>query len=204
MKRLITLAMTILIAVCMVACSVVGKDKTTKPNGLSSRFQAATSVTLDELKAEGTIKRFGDGMWEIMFTSPNTLSGVNLTFSEGNVTASYKGLNFSVPQSALPVKSMMLNLISAVDDLSKNEELSGVENDGTLEISGSLDGGDYTLTVDKSGNIVSFAMPNNNLSIAFSDVVPILEEVQDTTEENTTVPSEESTSENVEASTTAE
>lgn len=180
MKRLIAFAVTIITAFCLCACSVAVTDNSTKPNGLASRFQAAVSVTIDNLNAEGRIKRFGDGMWEIEFDSPNTLSGVALSFSEGNVSASYKGLNFSVPQSALPVKAMMLNLITAVDDLAKNDELSGTEEDGMLKISGSLDGGDYTLTVDSSGNIASFEMPNNKLKVTFTDVTPLSEEADGT------------------------
>jgi len=124
MKRLIAFAVTILTAAFMTACSVTGKNEGTKPNGLGSTFQAAVSVTIGDLDASGTIKRFGDGMWEIEFDSPNTLSGVKLAFGEDGVEASYKGLSFSVPQTALPVKAMMLNLISAVDSLAKNEELS--------------------------------------------------------------------------------
>lgn len=184
MKRLITFVLTALTAVCLCACSAPGKDKSTSPNGLNSRFQAAVTVTIEDLTAEGTLKRFGDGMWDVEFVSPNTLSGVKLSFSEGNVTASYKGLKFSVPQSALPVKAMMLNLISAADDLAKNEELTGVSEDGMTKINGSLDGGDYTVTVDKSGNISSFEMPNNKLKITFSDVVPISEGDSDGSEES--------------------
>ena len=149
------------------------KEKAESPNGLNSSFSSSVSVALDEMNAEGTVKRFGNGMWEVEFSSPNTLSGVMLSFSEGNVTASYKGLNFSVPQSALPVKAMMLNLITAADDLAENEELSGSEKDGMIEISGSLDGGEYTLTVDKNGNIASFSMPGSKLKMTFSDVQPI-------------------------------
>ncbi len=173
MKRLIAFAVTILTAVFMTACSVAGKNEGTKPNGLSNAFQAAVSVTIGDLDATGTLKRFGDGMWEIEFDSPNTLSGVKLSFGENGVDASYKGLSFSVPQTALPVKAMMLNLISAVDSLAKNEELSGNEKDGLLEIEGKLEGGEYVLTVDKDGKIVSFAMPNNDLMITFSEVTEI-------------------------------
>lgn len=191
MKRLIAFTITILTAVCFVACTVAGKDKTTKPNGLSGRFQAAVSITLDELNADGTIKRFGDGMWEVEFTSPNTLSGVKLAFNEGNVDASYKGLNFSVPQSALPVKSMMLNLIAAADDLAKNEELTGVEEDGVMKITGLLDGGEYILTVDKNGEIKKFEMPNNKLVIVFSEVVALAEENNESTEVTEAVSQEE-------------
>lgn len=173
MKRLIAFALTILTAACLAACSVTGKGDTSKPNGLGSSFQAAVSIVLDDLNAEGTVKRMGSGNWEIEFDSPNTLSGVKLTFMDGNVTASYKGLNFSVPQTALPVKAMMLNLISAVDDLAANEELTGTEEDGMLKISGTLDGGEYTLTTDSSGNLVSFEMPNNKLTMTFSELTLI-------------------------------
>lgn len=176
MKRLVTFAVTVLTALCMFSCSAAGGDKTTAPNGLNSRFQTAATIVLDELTAEGTVKRFGDGAWEVEFSSPNTLSGVKLSFSEGSVSASYKGLNFSVPQSALPVKAMMLNLMTAVDDLAKRDELTGSSEDGKTVISGTLDGGDYTLTVDKSGNISSFEMPNNKLKITFAEVTAIAEE----------------------------
>lgn len=185
MKRLITFAVMILTAVCMAACSVSGKGDTTKPNGLDSSFQAAVSIVLDDLNAEGTVRRIGSGNWEIEFSSPNTLSGVKLNFCDGNVTASYKGLNFSVPQSALPVKAMMLNIISAVDDLAANEKLTGTEEDGMLKINGTLEGGDYTLTVDSSGNIASFEMPNNKLTVTFSDVTPIQPQ-ESTSEPNVT------------------
>lgn len=173
MKRLIAFALTILTAACLAACSVAGNGDTSKPNGLGSSFQAAVSIVLDDMNAEGTIKRMGSGNWEIEFNSPNTLSGVKLTFMDGNVTASYKGLNFSVPQTALPVKAMMLNLISAVDDLAANEELTGTEEDGMLKINGTLDGGEYTLTTDSSGNLAAFEMPNNKLTMTFSGLTPI-------------------------------
>jgi hypothetical protein len=128
------------------------------------------SVTLDKLQAEGTLHRFGDAMWDIEFTAPNTLSGVKLSFSEGNTEASYKGLSFSVPQSALPVKAMMLNLIEAVDDNARLAELKGEEKDDTLEVSGKLEGGDYIITVDKDGRLLSFEMPNNKLKMLFAEL----------------------------------
>ena len=173
MKRLIAFALTILTAACMAACTDAGKGDASKPNGLGNSFQAAVSVALDDLNAEGTVKRLGTGNWEIEFDSPNTLSGVKLAFMDGNVTASYKGLNFSVPQTALPVKAMMTNLIAAVDDLAANEELKGTEEDGMLKISGTLDGGEYTLTTDSNGNLVSFEMPNNKLTMTFSGLTPV-------------------------------
>lgn len=173
MKRLISFAVMILTAVVMVACSSPIKSETSRKNGLNCAFESSVNITIDKLNAEGILKRFGDGMWDVEFSAPNTLSGVKLVFDSGNVSASYKGLDFSVPQSALPVKAMMLNLIEAVDTNARLEELKGTENDNVLEVSGSLEGGDYIISVGKDGKLISFEMENNNLKIVFSDLKEI-------------------------------
>ena len=170
MKRIFTFVLTMAMALCLAACAVPTGGGSSRKNGLGNAFSAVVDITLDRLEAEGEIKRYGEGVWEIEFSQPNTLSGVKLEFSEGNVLASYKGLSFSVPQSAVPVKAMMLNLIKAVEDNAKLAELSGEESDGMLKISGSLDGGDYTLTVDKDGLLSGFEMPNNKLTMKFSEM----------------------------------
>ncbi len=200
MKRLITLTFTIIAVLCLTACSVPMKNDTSRKNGLNCAFQSEVSVVIEKLEANGTLRRFGDGVWDIEFSSPNSLSGVKLEFNEGSVTASYKGLSFSVPQSALPVKAMMLNLIKAVDDNARLDELKGEEDGELLKISGELEGGEYILSVDKNGSPSCFEMPNNQLTITFLGLSVIGESSDGNTEvsEETTAeeeaPSEETTS----------
>ena len=170
MKRIFTFVLTAAAVISMTACSLSERISASRRNGLGMGFSAEASIVIDRLEAEGTVKRFGEGAWEIEFSAPNTLSGVKLEFSEGNVLASYKGLSFSVPQSAIPVKAMMLNLIKAVEDNAKAEELTGEESDGLLKVKGSLDGGDYMLTVDENGLLNAFEMPNNKLTMRFTDM----------------------------------
>lgn len=172
MKKLFS-SVFILLSLCLVSCSAPMPTAQSRQNNLNSPFSSEITLTLDKLTAEGNIKRYGDSEWEIEFESPNTLSGVNLAFSQGNVNASYKGLSFSVPKSALPVKAMLVNLIEAVDTNARSEELKGSDNEGMLKISGTLEGGDYVLTVDGNGNISSFDMPNNLLEISFKEVTAI-------------------------------
>ncbi len=170
MKRLFTSVLLFAGIFCLTSCSSPMGGGTVRENKLNCAFTSPVTMTLDKLNAEGTVTRLGDGEWTAEFDSPNTLSGVKLTFSSGSVTADYKGLTFSVPKSALPVKAMLGNLIEAVDTNARESELSGRENEGRFEISGSLDGGDYTLILDNSGNIAAFDMPNNLLHISFTDV----------------------------------
>lgn len=169
MKRLIVFAFTAAAALCLAACSMPSKNKASRPNRLGESFSSDVDITIEKLKAEGRLERSGDD-WSVEFSEPNTLSGVKLEFTEGSVKASYKGLSFSVPQSAVPVKAMMLNLIKAVGDNSGVGELKGEEKDGLLRISGSLDGGSYTLSVDDGGMISGFDMPGYELSMSFTNV----------------------------------
>lgn len=173
MKRFLSSVFIFIMIFCLASCSLPVKtpgSKGKRDNSLNSQFTADMTVCLEKLVAEGTISRFGDGLWDAEFQSPGTLSGVKLSFADGNVTASYKGLSFSVPRSAIPVKAMLLNLMDAVDSAARESQLTGTEKDGVFEITGELDGGGYTLSVDESGNICGFEMPNNLLKITFSEV----------------------------------
>ncbi len=173
MKKLLASVLIFVTVMCLFSCSAPSAVNRKAANELGCAFESKAMITLDKLNAEAVIKRFGDGEWAAEFTSPNTLSGIVMSFSEGNVTASYKGLSFSVPKSALPVKAMMLNLIEAVDTNARLEELSGEDSDGMLAVKGSLDGGEYTLTVDENGHVSAFEMPNNLLKMTFTELTVI-------------------------------
>lgn len=175
MKRLILSVFTVLCAFVFAACSVPvmpGGESSSRENRLGLPFEASMTLTLDRLEAEGTLKHTAAGDWEAVFDTPSSLSGVTLSFSrsDGTVTASYKGLTFSVPKSAFPVKAMLLCLISAVEENAALERLSGTETDGMLTVSGRLDSGDYTLTADAEGLLSRFEMPGSRLDIRFTGV----------------------------------
>lgn len=168
MKRLITSAVCLMLTIVLTACGVpAAKGNSSRENKLDEAFESEVDFSLEKLDADGTICRYGDGEWSVEFDSPNTLSGVKLEFSEGEVNASYKGLEFSVPQSALPVKAMMLNLMEAVDSTAKLEKLCGEEKESGLELTGTLESGEYSITVDGEGRLKCFEMPNYKLKIDF-------------------------------------
>ena len=148
MKKLLSSVFVFVMIFCLASCSLPVKtpgSKGKRDNSLNSQFTAKMTGCLEKLVAEGTVSRFGDGLWEAEFESPGSLSGVKLAFADGNVTASYKGLSFSVPRSAIPVKAMLVNLMDAVDSAAREAQLTGTEKDGVFEISGELESGGYTI-----------------------------------------------------------
>lgn len=200
MKKLFASAVVLVTVFVLSACSVPKQNSSARTNGLNCAFSAEMSVTIDKFSGEASVKRLGDSSWSVEFETPNTLSGVTLTFDAGNAEASYKGLSFSVPRSALPVKAMMLNLMDAVDSAAKLPELKGEDKDGMMLINGSLESGDYTITVDPEGRLAAFDMPNNQLSMKFRELTLISTSVytdpseeastEEATEDNSTTDSE--------------
>lgn len=170
MKRFI-IAFITLMMITMVSC---GQKKTvdSSGSGLGSTFTCDMILLYEDSEYCGKINRTDTRSWEIEFSSPETLAGVKLSFVNDDVTASYKGLDFTVPKKALPVKSVLSNFITVVDEISSQEKMQCVEKDGELVVEGQIDQGEYELVINKkNGTISSFEMKNTNVVIEFENVI---------------------------------
>lgn len=158
-----------------VSCAVK-QNTLSSPPPLKPSFSCSATVCYGELQSDSVISRYNTGVWQYAFNSPDSLAGVVLSFNNDDVSASYKGLEFSVPKSALPFQSMIICMIDAVDYVYQSADLNFSENDGVLIYNGSLEQGDYTICFNsQTGDIQSFEMPNMQLSIQFSDCTSISE-----------------------------
>lgn len=173
MKRIFALMLVVVSILSLSACGKIGKVKKEIKPQLDSAFSCNVKMKYGDLLSEATVKRFGNGAWEADFSAPNTLAGVKLSFLDDDVTASYKGLSFSVPKSALPIKSMMSNLFTIIDETASKDTIEVINDKEYLIIEGRTEQGDYEIMLDKeTGLLVSFAMPNLDLLIEFSDFMP--------------------------------
>ena len=156
-------------AVLLSGCSSPVGGETGAAQKLSGSFTTEMTMNMEEQTVSGTLSRMGDGMWSVSFAEPATLAGVVLDFSGGEVTASYQGLAFSVPQTAMPAKSILSSLILVVDDLAKQEHIS-VEKDGDyVSVEGELEGSPYLLRLSAGGELAGFEMDNMDTVLTFTD-----------------------------------
>lgn len=170
MKKCICI-LTSLTLLLLTSCKSGSNETVSTKDIFSEPFTCTANIVTQDLNATGKLSRYGFEKWEIEFSEPATLSGVMLTFDGVNSEASYKGLSFSMPKSAVPVNSMLLCLANAVDEISTNDEKDCSSSEGLLTFKGSTDCGDYVLTVEEStGDIAMFEMKNLNLVMTFSDV----------------------------------
>ena len=116
-----------------------------------------------------TVTRYEKAQWEAAFTAPPSLEGVVLQFEGNAVSASYKGLAFSVPRSALPAKNMLVIAAEALDQAAETAPLTCTEqSDGTWSYAGESDAGSYTLTFSADGTPAVLEMPAQPFTIRFS------------------------------------
>ena len=148
-------------------------------------FACTAKIETGELKAEAVIERFEDGRWSIEFSEPKTLSGVRLDFSEDEVKASYKGLEFSIPKDALPLKASLSTMFDVLDKLIAAGEMDGKAEDEQIIVEGETEKGGYILKFDNSTyELLAFELPALELKVSFGKF-------------NESVPTETSTSETV-------
>lgn len=156
-------------AVLLSGCSSPVGGETGAVQKLSGSFTTEMTMNMEEQTVSGTLSRMGDGMWSVSFAEPATLAGVVLDFSGGEVTASYKGLAFSVPQTAMPAKSILSSLILVVDDLAKQEHISGEKDGDYVSVEGELEGSPYLLRLSAGGELAGFEMDNMDTVLTFTD-----------------------------------
>lgn len=156
-------------AVMLSGCSSPVGGETGAAQKLSGSFTTEMTMNMEEQTVSGTLSRMGDGMWSVSFAEPATLAGVVLDFSGGEVTASYQGLAFSVPQTAMPAKSILSSLILVVDDLAKQEHISGEKDGDYVSVEGELEGSPYLLRLSAGGELAGFEMDNMDIVLTFTD-----------------------------------
>ncbi len=148
-------------------CSAVPGVPGKTPNRMAESFTAEVTVTNAESETRAALTRYGTDAWSVCFTDPAALDGVQLDFLDGEVTASYKGLEFSVPQSAQALRTEFAELMEVVDGYALESELDTDAKDDLCVCEGELEVGGYTLTLAQDGTPVSFALPSYGLVITF-------------------------------------
>ncbi len=168
------------------------------PNRLNSGFTSDITMTTADSETKGILTRYGMDAWMVEFTEPPALSGVQLNFTDNEVEASYKGLAFSVPQSAQAVKTMLAEWMEIVDEMSQQTELMGTVKENVVICEGQIDEGDYTMQYTADGAPMEFSLPSYGLTITFENFTasgaPAQTQETGSTAETTVIPTETTTS----------
>ena len=168
MKKIFPIFLSVFLIISMCACSSGGKNVKFSPK-LNEPFVVTAKIQYGDQESDASFRKYSKANWDIEFSSPNTLSGVILSYRDDKVDASYKGLSFSVPKTALPIKSIISTFIDVADSTADLPEIEATEKEGLMIIEGETQQGKYTLKLDNSGGLSEFSMPKLELKIVFTD-----------------------------------
>ena len=169
MKKILALLLCGIMLLSLSACNI-GKEKKTAAPDLNKLFSCTADISYGDFKASATMKRLGNSMWDVEFVSPASLAGVKLSYNGEEIKASYKGLTFSIPKDAAPVKGVLSMIFKSIDKSAEKVDMPFKEKDGIKLFSGESDQGDFTISMDKSnGSLVAFEIPSKKLDVKFAD-----------------------------------
>ncbi|MBR0483973.1 MAG: hypothetical protein IJJ69_04235 [Oscillospiraceae bacterium] len=153
---------------CTVVQTVPGKIA----NPMTGGFTAEVTITSTDSESKATLTRYGTDAWCVLFSEPQTLAGVQLDFLDDEVKASYKGLEFSVPQSAQAIRTELEDLMNIIDDMALSPDLSGKTQENKIICEGAVEEGSYTLTFTEAGIPEEFSLPCYDVVIVFDSFTP--------------------------------
>lgn len=149
------------------------KPTLNKTPELSQTFSCQADFQYGDWTAKATLKRLGGGVWEAQFQEPASLAGVLFAYDGAELNASFLGLSFTVPMSALPDSSMLSDIFTALDRCTTGAEMpcEAVEEDGdqVYVYKGELSRGAYTVAMTKDNALHAFSLPSAGLTVAFSE-----------------------------------
>lgn len=159
----------VIILTVFAGCNKSGGILTKTPD-LSKPFQSSVKLQAGELELDGTIKRYGMGIWEMTVTSPETLAGLSMTGSDSGVTASLGELELSVPMENVNDKAVFALLFKAIDSAAAADVLTCSDTEDGKVYSGEFSYGTYTMTFDpQSLALVKIEIPSAEICVEFTD-----------------------------------
>lgn len=149
-KRLLIVPIVIILLFCT-SCNKGGGGILQKNPDLNKPFQSEVKLQAGELELEGTVKRYGTGIWEMTVNSPVTLAGLTLAANDSGVTASLGELTLELPMENVSEKAVFALIFKAVDSAASGFEagvLTCTDTEDGKVCGGEFAGGTYTLTFD--------------------------------------------------------
>lgn len=135
-------------------------------------YTVTADITYDKVTAKAELTRVNSTEWMFNFVEPKELSGLSVALNDKKYSASLDGLSFSAADSAVyaaapQVIAKSVSLLSGAT----NDKLTA--EDGVLTFTDEIDGKRVTITADeRTGSLISLKLPNQKLSVSFSDQKP--------------------------------
>jgi len=136
---------------------------------LSQPFETHIAARAENLELEGDLTRRGPGSFTFCITAPQTLAGLTVQAQDGGCSLSYGGMGTALEQGSLLRGSPPWLLCSALDALTRREQLTARAVKDTVLVEGRAAGQAFSLSLDRQGVPLRFKVPACGLELTFSE-----------------------------------
>lgn len=199
-RRLLFCLPLVIITIMFTGCKKIQEAVTARAPDLNKAFSCEFSMTAfgedkaAKMEVTGTARRLGTGMWEMDITSPETMSGLHISFGDGGLTASLGELTLGIERESINEAAMFRLMFDAIDNCAAMPDLTLTETENGLEYSGEISQCGYVMTFDpESMTLTGISFPDADISAVIGSFTELTG--NDGTEETETQTSETETSE---------
>jgi hypothetical protein len=137
-------------------------------------FTAEAALTGENLSLTANLKRLGTGMWEMEITSPETLRGLKINYSEDKIASVYDGIITETPIDKISPEAVFLQIFQATDNAANLETPDVSEADGDLFISGDIPVSAYKLQIDgETKTLEGISLPDTGYECVITNFAQI-------------------------------
>ncbi len=169
------------VTVMFTACGGGGGILVKTPK-LNVPFETDIKIQAGELEMNGSMKRYGTGIWEMSAEGPETLAGLELSYNgDEGVKATLDDLSLDIPAEDIRDGAVFAQIFKAVDSAAAADELSCTETEDGKVFSGEFAGRSYSITFDPESLVpVAIEIPSAGISGEFENFRIMTEETPKT------------------------
>lgn len=168
MRRYSVLCLLLTVSVIIfTGCNVLKKAAAPKAPDLNAPFSGSIRITLDDgTELCGEMSRAGTGIWEMRLTSPDTVAGLTLSYSEEGVKTTLGELEFDIAADKINPAAVFKMIFDAYDSCAALPEPALTESENGYEYTGEISACDYVLCFDKEDmSLCAISFPAMNIYV---------------------------------------
>jgi len=133
----------ILLAVTLVTLSLTACEKASQPKELEKDFTCTATIMQNDTEYKAELERIDGAGWKAVFTSPETIEGLEIALLNDKCTVSYKELTYTANREDLPQYGLLDLTAAAIDTCIAGKTTSEMSED-EFTLSGEVRELDFT------------------------------------------------------------
>lgn len=169
-------------AVLFTGCKFIKEKIVPRQPDMDRPFSCSFELTAfgddrdSKMTVSGDMTRYGMGIWEMNVTSPETMNGLNIKYSDGSTTASLGSLTLEIESGKLNDTAMFKRIFDAFDSCAAMHSIELYNSDNSAVYNADS----YSIAFDKETLLPTALTFSDGLTVSISSFCDLAEKTDET------------------------